>query len=129
MLLCLVNSSFIVEEAIKCNSSLNEKKQVSDMWRNLFWSGRFEELINTYVWVNLVFGHTSPGLSKFRRGTYMISFCKTIWGAVSIGTVPDNKGIKDFIEDSIPGLEGSTNTLWQKEKGKQSKTKRVISQK
>ena len=99
------------------------------MWRSLFWSGRFEGPINTHVWVNLVFGRTSLGLSKFQRGMYMISFCKMIWRAVSIGTVPDNKGIKDFIEDSIPGLEDSTNTLWQKEKGKQSKTKKGDKQK
>ena len=36
MLLCLVNSSFIVEEAIKCNSSLNEKKQVSDICGEIY---------------------------------------------------------------------------------------------
>ena len=40
-----------------------------------------------------VFGCTSLGLSKFQRGMYMISFCKMIWGAVSIGTLPGNKEI------------------------------------
>lgn len=55
---------------------------------------------------------------------HLISFCKITWGPVSIRAVLDNQGIGDFLEHSIPGLEGSrTNALRQKGEGKQSKNK------
>ena len=39
----------------------------------------------------------------------MVPLYKIIWEAVSIGNVSDNKGIKDLMEESISGLEGSGN--------------------
>lgn len=39
----------------------------------------------------------------------MVFFYKIIWEVVSIGNVLDNKGIKDLMEESILGLEGSGN--------------------
>lgn len=41
---------------------------------------------------------------------HMTHLCKIIWGAVSRGTVSDNKGIRDFREESISGLEGGGNS-------------------
>jgi len=40
----------------------------------------------------------------------MTHLCKILWGAVSRGTVSDNKGIRDFTEERISGLEVSGNS-------------------
>lgn len=84
--------------------------------------------INTYAGMNGEFGHTSPGLSELQKSVFMIPLCKIIWGAVSIRTVPGNKGTRDFAEEGTTGLEGSGDECpvakgRGKTKQKQSKTK------
>lgn len=72
--------------------------------------------------MNLVFGCTSLGLSKLQKSMYLISFRNITWGPVSIRTVLDNQGIRDFIEHSILRAV-ELMPFGKREKGSKAKTK------